>query len=79
MNEVNNIYLTCHDLIKPRNFSCVAAVSRGFSSVTAEFTKFSRSLSNFAAENCGLYWWHLSDKEHTIRVTANEFEKSSSH
>jgi len=47
-----------HDLIKPRKFNCVSAVSRGISSAllrwAAEFTKFPRNfLSNFSAENCG--------------------------
>src|SRR6218665_284130 len=44
-------HLLIHDLIKPRKFNCVAAVSRGISSAfprrAAEFTKFAAEFVKF--------------------------------
>jgi len=43
--------LSIHDLMKPRNITCVAMMSRGISSVfsrwTAKFTKFNRGFVKF--------------------------------
>jgi len=50
-----------HDLIKPRKFNCVFAVSRGilsaFPRCAADFAKIPRNLSNFR----GKLWAYLYD------------------
>src|SRR6218665_2517495 len=85
--------LLIHDLIKPRKFNCVTAVSRGISSaLPRNLPNSPRNLSNFAAENCGPYLYvngftrffinfhlFLNAPVHVVIVSANTLEAACLH
>src|SRR6218665_957088 len=62
MYSINVFDLLIHDLIKPRKFNCVTAVSREFHlpfrGEPRIFPNSQRNFSNFSAENCGPYSMH---------------------